>query len=547
MRHRIYLALLAFLNAAAYSGAQIPMEEIDVIKKYRPVLSDLAKVQVKAEPPPRDTTRLPITYRAWNEQLRMSFLPAEVKPLAVPRLADEPLQNNLIKAGFGTQLSPLLEAYLSKGRSSAAHYGLQTRFTSARAVRVPFQSDSRWEAMLHGTSFFQQTALNGAITFDRNHFRYYAFSDPVEKPADYCSDGLLCTTLFGTGVQVGLRNTDPNKWAYEVRLRYRHQQQNALLPLLQDTVRWRPREGTIGVQAKLAKKISEESLASLELHYQSATYHADPTDTSLILVTASPSYTHRFRSLVLKGGLRFYAGSERVELFPLAEMQYKLAGDYLIAYAQLHKQYALNTFQHVIAENPYVIGYVPFSGKFIEALGGIKGVYAENLSYNFYLSHRWWKNQIFYYPFQQLLLYYHAVAHPAGTTLLFGGEAQYRMAENLAVRFEGSISRWRPDGMDHPIGRIPHQGKVTVDYRVKEKIRVEAAVYAFTGVYTVTPAGDTVALTGVIDPNLTVTYHYRPHLSFWVGGYNLANMKQRQWYGYISYGIRAAGGVLILF
>ncbi|MCS6917830.1 MAG: hypothetical protein NZM08_09140 [Chitinophagales bacterium] len=543
------------LSLAVFSlslfGQTLPVEEIDVVKQYRPQLTEAEKIQSRAEAPPRDTTLYPITYPPFSLQLPLPFTPADVKPLAVPKPKEEPLQNHLFGAGFGTQLWPQLALYLSNGRSSSVHYGLQTRYESSTAAQMPLQKFSRWDARLHGTSFFQKVALWGEVDFDRNAYRYYAFPANYELTAEFPDEDSLRSVLFGAGIRLGVYNSAPTAadLDYDVQLRYRHLEQQARL-MQSDSLlfsSWDPREDEVDLQATIRKKISEEQVVQVHATYQNVGYRMPQTDTALSLLTLTPAYVHAFRSLNLFAGLTAFAGNDLFTVFPALELSYRIAGDMLSVFGRLERRMDVQTFQKTMEENPYVIFFNPFTSKSTDAVAGIAGVYGQQMTYRLFVRQSWWKHQAFFYPFYQEPVYYRVEAHPAGSTLALAGEVTYRMSQRLAVLLSGNISRWKPDSLEHPVGIAPQSGKIGVEYQMKDKIRLDATVYAQTGAFTVTPEGESLRLKGFIDPNLKITYNYRPHLAFWAAGYNLANMKQRQWYGYTSYGIRAAAGVWIKF
>lgn len=550
MKVKIKLLLLATV-AAATVQAQLPTEEVDIVKQYRPVLSELEKIQVKAEAPPRDTTIVPVSYRPLSLILNTPFTPADVKPLAVPSMKEAPLNNHVIKAGFGTQWSPVLGAYLSSNRSSAFHYGLHADYTSASAAQQPFQDFSSLQSSLFGTSYFKNIALNGEVAFDRMRHRYYAFENGFSDTLDFLTDERLRFTLTGIGAGLSVYNTASNKADMDYRLfvEYHHLEQQAT-PVQVDTYlysSWRPAEDVLQAGLDIGKKITEESRVSLLAAMQTDGYRSERTDTSMQLFTLSPQYAHAFRSVRVVAGLSVFAGNELFGVFPQASVHYRISGDLLSAYGVLQRRYKLHGFGDILKENPFILDYQPFRGQSTEAAAGLRGVYADNLSYNVLVRYNWWHQLPFYYPVYATPIYYKVVPHSRGTTLAIGGEVQYRLAERVSVELSGEAGRWRPDSLEHPIGVITQKGKLAVEYLLQEKIRLRAAVIAHTGAYTITPAGDTLRLKGVVDPNLTVTYNYKPWISFWLAGYNLANMKQRQWYGYTSYGIRAAAGVFLKF
>src|SRR5437867_100448 len=107
--------LLLFIHYSLFTihsyAQEIKSEEVDIVKAYQPLLADAVKIQLHADPAPIDTAMQPLNYDVKEHVIELPFSPAEIRPIALPQTPPVPTQDNLIKVGFGTQLSPLIELY----------------------------------------------------------------------------------------------------------------------------------------------------------------------------------------------------------------------------------------------------------------------------------------------------------------------------------------------------------------------------------------------------------------------------------------------------
>jgi hypothetical protein len=121
------------------------MEEVDIVKTYQPLLADADKIDFLAQPASQDTAIKKLTYEVKDHLIEVPYTPAEMRVVSLPADSVKPLQNNILKAGFGTQLTPLLDLQLHNGHSDKLSYGLEVNHLSSNASKIAFQDFSKQE------------------------------------------------------------------------------------------------------------------------------------------------------------------------------------------------------------------------------------------------------------------------------------------------------------------------------------------------------------------------------------------------------------------
>jgi hypothetical protein len=112
---------------------------VEVTSTFKPVLHETAKINMNATPPEVDTSKPKLQYNLPDENLLFDYQPGNLKPLALNIDTGGRWDNNsYIKAGFGSQKTPYLQAGISfgDGKKSGAEYLCQT-CSIGRTKRFP--------------------------------------------------------------------------------------------------------------------------------------------------------------------------------------------------------------------------------------------------------------------------------------------------------------------------------------------------------------------------------------------------------------------------
>ena len=180
MKNKSYFILLLALAAApAVAQGTLGSEEVDVIRDYNPILADAVKVGITGLIPDNDTETAPLTYNVPLTFYTMPYQPIRIKPVALTKSPKEELTKNYLRAGFGTQFTPLGELYLNSAQSDKFQYGLAARYTSAKSNREN-QQYSDLDIDGRGKFFFDNAFVMPINAWFRNDVvHYYGYDEPL--------------------------------------------------------------------------------------------------------------------------------------------------------------------------------------------------------------------------------------------------------------------------------------------------------------------------------------------------------------------------------
>ncbi|MFI5172142.1 MAG: hypothetical protein ACHQFW_07100, partial [Chitinophagales bacterium] len=118
----------------SYSQGTVGDEDVDVVSTYNPVLADAVKESFDPQLPSTSTKPEKLDYNIPIEFYQIPYQPVKVKPIRLPDEKPGELDNVFVKVGFGTQFTPLAEAYINSNRNKKYTYGLFGKYISSNGA-----------------------------------------------------------------------------------------------------------------------------------------------------------------------------------------------------------------------------------------------------------------------------------------------------------------------------------------------------------------------------------------------------------------------------
>ncbi len=538
----IFLLPIATCLVVSLFAQGIPEEHVDVFKPYRPSLGEMEKIHLSPNLPMPDTVLQVQPFSHPYITLQPGYVPTAMKPVLPSGRSSQPVQNNLLRAGVGTQWSPLVEAYLSKGRSAQYHYGLEAKYRSATSVEEDFKDVSLLQSRLYGMTFYRKMAVSAHVDVARKGYHFYAVDTGDVGVHNVLTEDAL-RNVFGL-IDAGLVVRNTSAKAHDVNYRfafdYKYLKQHARL--LADSLAVAPVEHSALSEASMSKPIGDGHAVGVELFLQTNHFQAQP-DTMLYNVRLQPGYKfQRDRwNVTLAAGLLGSPGSWSAA--PVVQVAFQAVDDRLTLLADLRRVRTLASFRSIAQINPFVVGFTPFIEQTTTVSAGLQGVFADHFQYRLQAARQWFDQLAFYNPWYGEPIYYRVDVYTDAKAVELRGSASYQLSDRVQVAADGMLIYWQLRANDLPFGLPRQKGNLKITYSYKHRLLFDFALYAQGPTYCIRPDGDTLSLRGFVDPNLQVTYMHNKQFAFWAGAYNLAGMKQRQWYGYTSYGIQARVGM----
>lgn len=529
---------LASKSVVAQQGGELKGLDVDVIKSYSPILADPAKLDFPSTTVTTDTVKPKLQYSVTPKLLNLPFIPPDIRPLAMVKDEKNNTLNNYVKAGFGTQGSPLGEVYLNTKPSDKYDAGLYAYHLSGSGD-MEHQKFSDNIVQINGTRFFKQNAVSLLARYDNHVFNYFGYDHSNIPYAEINRNMRQHFSMFSGGLNFG--NTKKNKSDFDYNFKFGFYN-------LQDL--FHANETNLNASLDLEKEIKKIHHAHLRLFNDNFSFSQDSAKSSLNLLHVNPYYKIVQDNWSVTAGFDLVIpGNGDPFFFPKIEGEYKLAGNYLIPFAGWTGEVNKNNFFGLTSMNPFVNKYQTQDySKVYDIFGGVKGSMGNHFSYLLKIGERLYDNLPYFLPDSNAVTRFDVNYYQNAGAFNVHGELGYREAEHINIILGGDYYGYQLDFNDTAIGYPNSRLSVEADYNIKDKIIVGANLFAYSKSYTQL-SGDNfkTALKGIVDVNLSIQYNYKKNFGAFINFNNITATKYQRWYRYPGYGFNLIAGLMLKF
>ncbi len=574
------------LGTTALYGQQIrDIDEIQVVAPYEPSISDAFKININPVIQDTMTVAMDFDYRLRPLKLITRLQPG---PLTPARMRAEPprqLSRGLVKGGYGSYNTPYFEGFYNSLQSDRYALGMRLRHRSSGEDidDHPHSTYSQSKANVNGTLFFDRTALDADVLFNRHMVHYYGFPSnftdtllPPDSLLPGASDLRQQYDFLSSALGFGTHHTDSSRLGYRIEAGHH---------LLSD--RYDGTEHHVSLNGSIGREIGADPFGVARKQYlamdaSAGYYHnTDPADTTSSALYALKPVLHSYlNNLDFHVGVNVSVegddGNYQLRAYPLAGLEVNILRNNLVAYMQLSGGLERNSWRTLSDANPFVESApaMQFSNTRHAIGGGLKGAFGDRLSYNFSVTdsridnHAMFGRQYFIpadeddYPLanQQFAVLYDDIRK-----LQVSGELFTRFGQQFSLRLRGDYFDISTD--DLPF--VPHQPdkQLTLDleYNFRNKVIVTAGLTARDETWGLTrhyPDFSSSALPPddasytqhthklqdyFIDASMGIEYRYTRNLSVFLNLYNVQNESYEKWMDYPTQGFSLLGGVSYSF
>jgi hypothetical protein len=356
-----------------------------------------------------------ITYDMIPRRPAVSIDVAPLQPSRIKvREPLEPLYKGFVKAGVGTYLSPLLEAYYTSTRSRDLAWGAHVRHLSANAGiggPVAFSGFSQNSAEAWAKKVLNKHTLQTTARWERNVWHYYGFDReglqelrrPVLEDPNYEIEKKDYRQRFNT---LALENKWKSYYADSSRINH---DLNLNLYHLGD--RYDAREIGVAAFGNL-RTYREGQLYDAKVGIDLVSYRADTlkafaftyapvdtfstpipaTDRDNVIIYAVPRIVQHLGKLTFMGGLGLYgqfSNQARFHAFPDIEVSYSLFDNIFVPYAAITGSVERTSFRTLTPQNPWMLSNQNIENAVVKynVYGGIRGSFSDRVSFNIGLGY----------------------------------------------------------------------------------------------------------------------------------------------------------------
>lgn len=538
IKYIIIVASVAAMNLGAnHLSAQntVGDEDVDVVSGYNPVLANAVKENFEASLPDNKAVVEPQTYNIPIDFYQIPYQPVKVKPIRLPSATPEEIDNVYVKAGFGTQLTPLAEVYLNSDRNKKYTYGLFAKYISSNGkVENQNYNDLRVGG---NTKFYFDDKYSLPINafYSRNSLYYYGYN-----PDDTTFEAKDVRQVFNNyGADVGFHNIGDNPLDMDFGIK-------AGFDGITDANKYSEIHPFINVWGE--KKQKNKSVAGLALSFETFKYKG-PTEYDNLLTGLKPYYKMINDDWSLNVGIETKVDKESNAFFlPDATFSYDLAGDKFVFVAAWVGHLQVNSFANLVKDNPFIVDTLIFKNTPIQEISaGLRGSTNGNFSFDIKGYQKIAQDMPFYVTDSADTKRFDVVYSNAN---IWGGKLELSYFNVDRFRFTGSINAFKFSeiaALDKPYHRPTMEWTLSGLYQFNRKLSMTADIFGVNHSYALLPDDTESEIKGAVDFNLAANYVYSKYFNIFLNVNNLASFKYQRYYNYPSYGIQALAGISFTF
>jgi len=570
IKKSLFFSLFIF-SGILYAQDPIGSETVTVVKPYTPSVRDASKI--KATPTRNDSVSLqkkPVQYSIFSVPVASTFTPAKGRATTVERERPPKVYDNYATLGFGNYSNVLAEFYSNLEIDRSSNFGIfLTHNSSQGGIEDVYLDDKFYDTELNLNYNTRNRDLSWMAEVGAEHqlFNWYGLPD-YNIPANPESDPEL-------------NSLDPAQNYYSVYVG----SEIELYDLFFDNASARFRhsgdaystaENHFTAEGLFEVEIAEELITTqvgadivngkFDRIYDSEIGY----DYTFMNFNAKPSLLILRDDLSINLGVNFVYGMD-VEnsdgdfyLYPAISASYKLAGDYLTAYAGVDGDLEQNTYYNFYQANPYVsptLNIRPTDNKY-NGYVGAKGKLNNEISYNTRVSYQsQFDKPLFLRNFDYASLegesYTYgnsfSVVYDDVNTLSFYAELNVDVNRNFRLGLNGEFFDYSTDNQSEAWNLPTMKASLNADYQINEKWYTGANLFYVGERKDVNSSIDfmnsnpIITLDSYFDANAHLGYRFNDQLSAFVKGSNLLNNNYQRWLDYDVQGIQILGGATYKF
>jgi hypothetical protein len=570
----LLMVVLSAQLASGQSDTSKLNQSVEVMKAYHPNISNASKVNLM--PVTDDTVRFTpeFKYSIDSKPVKTGFIASPISAADVKGLPAKNLGLGYLKLGAGVYNTIYGEFYLNVPKSPIGTFGVHLRHLSSDSniklskgdlVYAPYSQNN---AELFGSVILGSTVLSGELSYSRDAIKYYGY--PKTLPTSFLA---FPKSFYGLNqayqngnFEVSLKNAEKSK----SDLNY-----NAGFRLGFFNTRTSQKETSAGLFGKFNYNFGLASaLLDVSIDHQS-------TDSISVMnlsgvgtktadwVRIAPSVRFDGDNWTVRAGINFVGVSDKFEgnttrLYPDIEASFKPIDEVLTFYAGLKGDLKNNRYGDIAYENLWADPrHNALNTDYRYTIsGGLKGKISQEISYNIGLKYSQVENLHFYVLNDYIDLSSSTLPSPMVFNNAFdliydnGGifnlstEFSYITGKDLSVVLKGNYYNYNLESLSFAPQMPGFDLTASAGLLIIDKLtgfadleiigKRNALVYNHNLLSL--PIKETIPMDPSVRINLGVTYDLTAKFKLFGRVDNLLNMKNEQWLGYASQGLRIMAG-----
>ncbi|HEY1008711.1 MAG: hypothetical protein ACO1NS_06060 [Daejeonella sp.] len=545
-RHTLLLGCLSIsLPLLAQDKPQPPQptgtltEEIEVVRPYKPVLSDAVKIRRNPNLDNEQTFKPVLTYSIVDKKLELN---SNIKELEAQRMAGEQetvLSNNYVKGAAGNFGTVLGEAYFNTGRDQALQAGAFVKHLSQQGD-LDKQQFSNQQLGIFGRSIADAYSVSGKLMYDRRSTFFYGFNPVAAAPVSM--DKQRFGTLSG---QVELMNNSSESSTLDYALSLNAYQFNNIND---------GREGTAILAGSVNKAMSAFNVGlNASADFTAVKDAAYKMGNSFL--RANPYVKLQGKGFILNIGVNVvqeFGDNSRTNIFPAVSAEMPIVTDYAILFGGVNGDVLKTSLRDLSLENPYLNTNIDIrnSVEKMNIYAGIKGNAGAEFGY---------KVTGFYKTVDDLLLFVNNplqvnrfdVLYDTGSNKIFGLDGQLNVKASDVLNISGKAEIYsyelesEKEAWFKPSLRLTSNAKLTLNDKIAldGELLFQSETFAKTISPGVPATESSVKIKSFMDVSAGAEYRVNNKIGVFLRANNLLGTSYQKYLYYSRLGLNLFGGL----
>ncbi|MFZ4101557.1 MAG: hypothetical protein ACOYKR_06350 [Sphingobacterium thalpophilum] len=552
-----YTLLLSLFSLSVLTNAQVKndqnppaqqaaaggtlLEEIEVVRPYKPVLADAVKIRRNPDMNTVAAFKPVLTYNIIDKKLDLN---TNIKELQAQKMADEQpviLSNNYVKAGGGNFNTALGEIYISTGKDEALQAGAFVKHLSQKGS-MELQQFSRQEFGLFGRTITDDYSLSGKLIYDRNASNFYGF-DPLSSVATDMSK--LQFSTIGGEAEIVSSYSEKSSFNYFANINA-YQFSN-----IEDA-----RESSVLLRGSLNKAVKQSNIgvnASIDLtSTKDQSYQIGNN-----ILRANPYLKLKAKGFNLDLGVNIvqeFGTQTRLNILPAVSAELPIILGYATLFAGVNGDVLKTSLRDLAFENPYLNKNIAIKNSLekMNIYGGLKGNASAEFGYKIMAWYKTVDDLQLFVNSQTLTNRFETVYDNGQSNILgFEGEINIKASEFLNLNGKAQLFNYtlasEKAAWFKPSFRLMSNAKLQID----RKVIVDAEVLFQDNVYArvnKTPGTfNSRSIDGFIDLSAGAEYKVSNKIGVYIRANNLIGKQYQRFLYYPRLGMNVLGGVNYAF
>lgn len=533
----LVLACLPVSQLKAQGGGDLGGDTIIVVQDKIPIVEDANKLTYQGQEKDYNKAPSQLNYTVPDKVLSVNYQPINISPLAISREKPQKYPGSYVKLGFGTQLSPLVEARYTgrvlKGYEERMNYGAYFKHFSGYGRKIDNQDFSQNHVGLFANALFKRVRLSSDFHFSRDAVFYYGYDHAdtsFKKSAVRQHFNYSDLSLAITRGNLGKYHFD-----YEAKINLYYLKDN-----------FKQQESDINAIVNFKKVFKEKHFITLDFSEDYSLFQNGlmTQNRNLFIVKPGYEYNDQVWKIFAKGS--FIWEGNVFQVLPDFGTERSLYKEYIVLYSGWKWELRKLGYRELKDANPWIEpqDFYLRNTSFEDRYGGLKGN-IKKFSYDLRMCQNVVRRAVLFVNDSTDMSKFNVIYNSKRLNII-NPHAEFGLRINTDLEFmlTGDYYMYEAQGEEKAWHMPTWKVNFFTRFTVANKVFIQFNMYALDGVYAKLP-GDTIKkLKGTFDLNIGATYKLSDHFSFFANLNNLASFKYQRYYLYPDYGFNAMAGVI---